>query len=234
MKCSIELYVSVLIFLVLLLWEIYKWLSSFGYCFRSLNMSWGCLHFIFVCWKMLGIVLEYWMFMSKNVIADARPSCKCKQILKCCQVSYTWKACRTCRIFNYWEFPPCYRCNLLLERSCLYQTIQVYTVDTSTHWWVIFSFLLSVLCFVLFALSTVPLTLVLLYFLQNNTDFAMRLEPGNKELRSYAGHVASLRSKGLPTVSFVIALPCYSLWVVMCHCNISLVACFNPWPFAFI
>ena len=48
-------------------------------------------------------------------------------------------------------------------------------------------------------------------FLQNNTDFALKLEPGNKELRSYAGHVASLRSKGLPTVSFGTALPCYSL-----------------------
>lgn len=34
----------------------------------------------------------------------------------------------------------------------------------------------------------------------NNTDFALKLEPGNKELRSYAGHVASLRSKGLPTI----------------------------------
>jgi len=31
------------------------------------------------------------MFMSKNVIADARVSCKCKQILECCQVSYIWK-----------------------------------------------------------------------------------------------------------------------------------------------
>lgn len=35
----------------------------------------------------------------------------------------------------------------------------------------------------------------------------MSLEPENKELQSYVAHVAYLRSKGLPTVSFRIALP---------------------------
>lgn len=34
----------------------------------------------------------------------------------------------------------------------------------------------------------------------NNTKFALSIEPENKELQSYAAHVAYLRSKGLPTV----------------------------------
>lgn len=44
--------------------------------------------------------------------------------------------------------------------------------------------------------------------LQSNAKFALSVEPENKELKSYAAHVTYLRSKGLPTVSFGIALPC--------------------------
>jgi hydroxyacylglutathione hydrolase len=36
----------------------------------------------------------------------------------------------------------------------------------------------------------------------------LAVEPENKELKSYAAHVANLRSKGLPTVSFGIVFPC--------------------------
>ncbi|KAL1298363.1 hypothetical protein HN51_042735 [Arachis hypogaea] len=34
----------------------------------------------------------------------------------------------------------------------------------------------------------------------SNSKFALSIEPGNKELQSYAAHVASLRSKGMPTI----------------------------------
>ncbi|OIW08977.1 hypothetical protein TanjilG_05953 [Lupinus angustifolius] len=34
----------------------------------------------------------------------------------------------------------------------------------------------------------------------SNSKFALSIEPGNKELQSYASHVAYLRSKGLPTI----------------------------------
>jgi len=61
------------------------------------------------------------------------------------------------------------------------------------------------------SLSAVKLTLVLLWCWQNNTKFALSIEPENKELQSYAAHVAYLRSKGLPTVSFTIALPLINL-----------------------
>ncbi|XLR40786.1 hypothetical protein S83_025446 [Arachis hypogaea] len=34
----------------------------------------------------------------------------------------------------------------------------------------------------------------------SNSKFALSIEPGNKELQTYAAHVASLRSKGMPTI----------------------------------
>lgn len=40
----------------------------------------------------------------------------------------------------------------------------------------------------------------------NNSKFALAVEPENKELKSYAAHVANLRSKGLPTIPTTLKL----------------------------
>ncbi|KAK7261625.1 hypothetical protein RIF29_27941 [Crotalaria pallida] len=40
----------------------------------------------------------------------------------------------------------------------------------------------------------------------SNSKFALFIEPGNKELQSYAAHVAYLRSKGLPMVCWLDGL----------------------------
>ncbi|XP_051133136.1 probable hydroxyacylglutathione hydrolase 2, chloroplastic [Andrographis paniculata] len=39
----------------------------------------------------------------------------------------------------------------------------------------------------------------------SNSKFALSIEPGNKELQSYANHVAHLRNKGLPTIPTTIS-----------------------------
>ena len=73
------------------------------------------------------------------------------------------------------------------------------------HEYTLVSFALTPVLYALcFIFSYVKLTL-LPWCWQSNTKFALSIEPENKELQSYAAHVAYLRNKGLPTVSFSVA-----------------------------
>ena len=69
---------------------------------------------------------------------------------------------------------------------------------------------------ILWSVTYWPFFIVMLHFLklechmpncmitiqQSNSKFALSIEPKNEALKSYATHVANLRSKGLPTVIF--------------------------------